>query len=196
MGVAPAFQSNDTLKPQPLDPAELNGLFERLMRSNRENNHGGSAKALAVVNRRQADRDLPAYVYNDLKREHLLRTGFVVFDEHYFDNLGGAGEAGAQERQAIAQAFGSFGAWEADFRRIGTRLGGGWGWGVLAFNLPPRQLENCWMADHGHEPAATVPELAMDMYEHFYQMDFAAFFQNLNWDRVAARLDAVGSIKA
>jgi len=44
-----------------------------------------------------------------------------------------------------------------------------------------------WMADHAHGPAATVPLLVMDMYEHSYQMDFGAaaakyidaFFQNI-----------------
>jgi Fe-Mn family superoxide dismutase len=207
MTTAPAFQTSDTLKPLPFDPAKLAGLSERLMRSHWENNYGGSVKALAVVKKRlaeaMADKDLPAYVYNDLKREHLLRTGSVVFHEHYFDNLGGSGKAGAPERQAIAQAFGSFDAWETEFRRIGAGLGGGSGWVVLGFNLHTRQLENYWMADHAHGPAATVPVLVMDMYEHSYQMDFGAaaakyvdaFFQNLNWERVAARLSAVGAVQ-
>jgi Fe-Mn family superoxide dismutase len=203
MTTPPAFQTSDTLKPLPFDPAKLSGLSERLIRSHWENNYGGSVKALANVKKRLAealgDKDLPAYVYNDLKREHLLRTGSVVFHEYYFDNLGGGGKAGAPERQAIAQAFGSFDAWETEFRRIGAGLGGGSGWVVLGFNMHTRQLENYWMADHGHGPAATVPVLVMDMYEHSYQMDFGAaaakyvdaFFQNLNWERVAARLAAV-----
>ena len=38
-----------------------------------------------------ADRDLPPYIYNDLKREHLMRTGSVVLHELYFENLGGNG---------------------------------------------------------------------------------------------------------
>lgn len=207
MAAAPAFQTSDTLKPLPFDPAKLTGLSERLIRSHWENNYGGSVKALAVVKKRLADaltdKDLPAYVYNDLKREHLLRTGSVVFHEHYFDNLGGSGKAGAQERQVIGQAFGSFDAWEAEYRRIGAGLGGGSGWVVLGFNLHTRQLENYWLADHGHGPAATVPVLVMDMYEHSYQMDFGAaaakyieaFMQNVNWERVAARLAAASAIK-
>ncbi len=206
--IAPAFQSGDVLRPLPFDAAKLTGLSERLIRSHWENNYGGSVKALATVKKRladaQADKDLPAYVYNDLKREHLLRTGSVVFHEHYFDNLGGNGNAGAQERQVIGQAFGSFDAWETEFRRIGAGLGGGSGWVVLGFNLHTRQLENYWMADHGHGPAATVPLLVMDMYEHSYQMDYGAaaakyidaFFQNVNWERVAARLAASSAAKS
>jgi Fe-Mn family superoxide dismutase len=126
-----------------------------------------------------------------------------VLHEDYFDNLGGDGVAGASERQTIAKAFGSFDAWEAEFRRIGTGLGGGSGWVVLGFNQHTRQLENYWMADHAHGPVSTTPILVLDMYEHSYQMDFGAaaakyidaFFQNIQWDKVAARLAASGATK-
>ena len=203
MSTAPAFQTSDKLKPLAFDPAKLTGLSERLTRSHWENNYGGSVKALAVVKKRLGealgDKDLPPYVYNDLKREHLLRTGSVVFHEHFFDNLGGSGKAGAAERQTIAAAFGSFDAWETEFRKIGAGLGGGSGWVMLGFNQHMRQLENYWLGDHAHGPAATTPILVMDMYEHSYQMDFGAaaakyidaFFENIQWDAVAARLSGL-----
>ena len=207
MTVSPAFQSQDSLRPLPFDPSRLKGLSERLIRSHWENNYGASVKALANVKTRLAqaagDADLPPYVYNGLKREHLVRTGSVVLHELYFDNLGGSGRAGNGERQAIAQAFGSFDAWETEFRLIGAGLGGGSGWVVLGFNLHTRQLENYWMADHAHGPAATLPILVMDMYEHSYQIDYGAaaakyidaFFQNLQWEAVRARLDAANATK-
>ncbi len=52
------------------------------------------------------------------------------------------------------------------------------------------------MADHASGPADTTPVLVMDMYEHAYQMDYGAgaakyidaFFTNINWEAVAARL--------
>lgn len=194
-----AFQSQAELKPLPFDPSTLDGLSERLIRSHWENNYGGSVKALAQVKARLAqaagDPDVPPYVYNDLKREHLIRTGSVVLHELYFENLGGNGQAGEAMREVIAQAFGSFEAWEAEFRRIGAGLGGGSGWVVLGLNQHTRQLENYWMADHAHAPAATVPLLVMDMYEHSYQMDYGAaaakyvdaFMRNVHWDTVAAR---------
>jgi Fe-Mn family superoxide dismutase len=90
-----AFQSQDELKPLPFDPSKLEGLSERLIRSHWENNYGGSVKALAQVKARLAqaagDPDMPPYVYNDLKREHLIRTGSVVLHELYFENMGGSG---------------------------------------------------------------------------------------------------------
>src|SRR2546425_5046961 len=93
MTSVPAFQSQDALKPLPFDPAKLPGLSERLIRSHWENNYGGSVKALTVGKKRLAqalgDKDPPPPVYNDPKREHLLRTGSVLLHGFYFDNLGG-----------------------------------------------------------------------------------------------------------
>lgn len=198
-----AFQSQTELKPLSFDPAKLTGLSERLIRSHWENNYGGSVKALAATKKHlaeaQSNKDLPPFLYNELKREQLLRTGSVVLHELYFDNLGGNGRAGAAERKALADAFGSFDAWEAEFRRIGLGLGGGSGWVVLGWNRHTRQLENYWMADHAHGPAATQPLLVMDMYEHSYQMDFGAaaaryvdaFFANIQWDVVARRIETL-----
>jgi len=198
----PAPDSAPILKPLPFDPARLKGLSERLIRSHWENNYGGSVKALAVTKKHLAEAltvpDMPPYLYNQLKREHLLRTGSVVLHEVYFDNLGGSGQADAASRKALSEAFGSFDAWETEFRRMGAGLGGGSGWVVLGFNTHTRQLENYWMADHAHGSAATLPILVMDMYEHSYQMDYGAaavkyvdaFFQNIQWEAVAQRLEA------
>ena len=196
-----AFESQNTLRPLAFDPSKLSGLSERLIRSHWENNYGGSVKALAVTKRRLAEalasKDIPPFIYNELKREHLLRTGSVVFHEYYFDNLGGNGQPGATERKIIADSFGSFDTWETEFRRIGAGLGGGSGWVVLGFNTHTHQLENYWLADHAHGPAATLPILVMDMFEHSYQMDYGAaaskyidaFFRNVQWDTVANRIE-------
>jgi|SRR5437867_4668371 len=202
MPALPAFESQSALKPLAFDPAKLKGLSERLIRSHWENNYGGSVKALGVVKthlaQALANKDTPPFIYNALKREHLLRTGSVVFHEYYFDNLGGSGQAGAPVRKVIGEAFGSFDTWETEFRRIGAGLGGGSGWVVLGYNTQTRQLENYWLADHAHGPAATLPLLVMDMYEHSYQLDYGAaaakyidaFFANIQWDTVARRIEA------
>jgi superoxide dismutase, Fe-Mn family len=197
----PAFAGNPVLKPLAFDPAKLDGLSEKLIRSHWENNYGGSVRTLAAVRKQLgealANKDTPAWLYNDIKREHLVRTGSVVLHEHYFDNLGGSGQAGATTRKMLGDAFGTFDAWEAEFRRVANGLGGGSGWVVLGLNTHTRQLENYWLADHAHGPAATLPLLVLDMYEHSYQMDFGAaaaryidaFFRNIQWDAVQSRLE-------
>jgi len=196
-----AFAASTELRPLPFDAARLNGLSERLIRSHWENNYGGSVKALAVVKKQLAqaleEKDTPPYVYNDLKREHLLRTGSVVLHELYFENLGGNGNADMEARNVLSGAFGAYDNWEAEFRRIGLGLGGGSGWVVLGYNSHTGQIENYWLWDHMHGAAATIPLLVMDMYEHSYQMDFGAaaakyidaFFQNIRWEAVLERLE-------
>ena len=77
--VALAFRGQHQPKPLPFDPAKLKGLSEKLIKSHWENNYGGAVKALNVVEQRLAsmlaEKDLPPYMYGDVKREELLRTG-------------------------------------------------------------------------------------------------------------------------
>ena len=195
-----AFSVQHVPVPLPFDAKSLKGISEKLIQSHWENNYVGASKALNTVRGRltQAlgDSNAPAYVYNGLKREQLIRTGSVVLHEAYFANLGGDGRAGADLRTKIATSFGSFDAWESEFRKIGQGLGGGSGWVVLGYNHGLKLLENYWLADHASNPADTQPILVMDMYEHAYQMDYGAaaakyidaFFANIQWDAVAKRL--------
>jgi Fe-Mn family superoxide dismutase len=107
----------------------LNGISEKLIQSHWQNHYGGAVTALNTLRGRLrqalSDANTPAYVYNGLKREQLLRTGSVVLHERYFANLGGEGKAGADLRTRIAASFGTFDTWEAEFRKIGLGLGGG-----------------------------------------------------------------------
>lgn len=185
--------------PLPFDPARLQGLSERLITSHWQNNYTGSINALNMVEGRlaaaMADPDFPPLIYGDLKREQLHRTGSVVLHELYFGNLGGDGAAGGDVRAALARAFGSFGAWEGEFRRTATSLAGGSGWCILALNAHTGDLQNYWMWDHMHAPATGIPLLVLDMYEHSYHMDYGsaaaryidAFMRNVNWEEVDRR---------
>jgi Fe-Mn family superoxide dismutase len=201
--LAQSFAQTHQPKPLKFASARLNGLSQRLIDSHWSNNYGGSVRALNETKKRLAaalaDRDLPAYIYNDLKREHLMRTGSVVLHELYFDNLGGNGRADVAAQSWLGAAFGGFDAWEGEFRRIANGLGGGSGWVVLGYNRQFGTAENYWMADHTSSPAATTPLLVMDMYEHSYHMDFGAaaaqyvdaFFNNINWETVLERIDGL-----
>ncbi|MCI0653854.1 MAG: Fe-Mn family superoxide dismutase [Methylococcaceae bacterium] len=199
--LAPAFAASHELKPLPFDPAKLDSLSEKLIRSHWENNYGGSVKALNTVKQRLAgfldDASTPPFIYNDLKREHLLRTGSVGLHELYFGNLGGTGKPDSALSKVLSKAFGSANTWEKEFKQMGAGLSGGSGWVMLGYNLHSGLLENYWQWDHAHAPVATLPILVMDMYEHSYQMDYGAaapayvdaFFRNIHWETVAARLD-------
>lgn len=196
-----AFAANHSPKPLPFDPAKLDGISEKLIKSHWENNYGGAVKALNAVKQKLAelaqDPNLPAYFYNDIKREHLVRNGSVVLHDLYFGNLGGRDKPDAALTKALAEAFGSPEAWEKEFRRIGAGLSGGSGWVVLGLNLHTGLLENYWQWDHQYGPGATLPILVMDVYEHAYQMDYGAaaagyidaFFRNVHWAVASERLE-------
>ncbi len=196
---ARAFRGEHQPRPLPFDPAKLNGISEKLIRSHHENNYGGSVKALNAVEQRldamMKDKDLPAYVYGDLKREELLRTGSVTLHEYYFANLGGDGKSGGPVLELIKQWFGSYEQWEAEFKRTANALGGGSGWAILAHNGHTGELHNYWASDHMHNPPMSRPLLVLDMYEHAYHMDYGAaaakyvdaFMQNVKWEEVTRR---------
>ena len=196
---APAFRGQHQIKPLPFDPAKLKGISEKLIRSHHENNYTGAVRALNVVEQRldamMKDKDLPAFVYGDLKREELVRTGSLTLHEIYFANLGGDGKAAGDVLEAIKKAFGSYEQWEAEFKRTGNALGGGSGWVILALNFHTGEPHNYWAWDHMHNAPFSRPLLAMDMYEHAYQMDYGAaagkyvdaFMQNVNWEEVNRR---------
>ncbi|MXO61245.1 superoxide dismutase [Altererythrobacter salegens] len=198
----PAFAGNHQPKPLRFDPARLTGLSEKLITSHWQNNYQGSVRALNMVEQRlaaaMADTDFPAVIYGGLKREELHRTGSVILHELYFDGLGGDGKPSGSVAQALAAAFGSIEAWEAEFRRTAMSLAGGSGWCVLSYNQSTGSLHNYWAWDHMHSAVTGAPLIALDMYEHSYHMDYGtaaakyvdAFLANLDWEIVDARLAA------
>src|SRR5215467_831810 len=94
---ARAFRGQHQPRPLPFDPARLKGISEKLIKSHHENNYTGAVKALNTIEQKldamMKDKDLPAFVYGDLKREELIRTGSMVLHENYFANLGGDGKS-------------------------------------------------------------------------------------------------------
>ena len=196
-----AFRGEHQPRALPFDPAKLKGLSEKLIRSHHENNYTGAVKALNAVEQRldamMKDKDLPAYVYGDLKREELVRTGSVILHEYYFANLGGDGRAAGSVLDLIKQWFGSYEQWEAEFKRTANALGGGSGWAILAYNSHTNELHNYWAWDHMHNAPMSRPLLVLDMYEHSYHMDYGAaaakyvdaFMQNVKWEEVNRRAE-------
>ena len=84
-------------------------------------------------------------------------------------------------------------------------MGGGSGWAILAWSDRLGRLVNHWAADHAHNLPASTPILAIDMYEHAYDLDFGAkaaayvdqVMLNLHWGRIGARYRmAIGAAAA
>lgn len=199
-----AFRGQHQPKALPFDPTKLKGISEKLIRSHHENNYTGAVKALNVVEQRLSvllkDKELPVYIYGDLKRQELIRTGSIVLHEKYFANLGGNGKADGKALKMIEQWFGNYETWETEFKKTGNALSGGSGWTILAFNQHTGEFHNYWAGDHTQSSPFSTPLLVLDMYEHAYQMDYGAaaakyvdaFMQNVNWEEVNRRVESIG----
>ena len=186
-------------KPLTFDPAKLNGLSEKLLRSHFDNNYSGAVRRLGQIETQLAalPKDAPGFQLKGLKMEELIATNSVVLHDQYFGNLGGNGKASGTVQQAIARDFGSFDKWDTDFRALSNALGGGSGWAVLNFNFSDGKLHNYIAFDHTDNLPFGRPILVNDMFEHAYHMDFGsnaamyidAFMQNVNWDECNRRIE-------
>jgi len=188
-------------KPLSCDPTKLRGLSEKLIRSHWENNYGGAVRRLNAIAAQLAELDFakaPIFVINGLKREELIATNSMILHELYFEGLGGDGISGGAIDEALTRDFGSVDRWRAEFVGMGKALRGGSGWVLLTYSHRDRRLVNQWAADHTHALAGGAPILALDMYEHSYQLDYGAsaegyvdaFMENINWTNVARLLEA------
>jgi len=134
--------------------------------------------------------------YAELKRRLGWEFDGMRLHEYYFENLGAKALAPAGTlAQKIAAEFGSYENWEKDFKATGAMRGIGW---TILYQDPANgRLMNFWINEHDvSHPAGCTPLLIMDVFEHAFMIDFglkradyiAAFFGNINWGAVEARL--------
>ena len=186
-------------KPLSCDPTKLRGLSEKLITSHHQNNYGGAVKRLNQIQQQIGGlpKDATPYQMGALKREELIATNSMILHEFYFGNLGGDGKASGTIVDLIKAHYGTFEAWEQDFRLTGMSLGGGSGWVILSYNPREQAVHHYWAADHTHSMAGATPILALDMYEHSYDIDSGtaaakyvdAFMQGIRWETVASRFE-------
>ena len=137
----------------------------------------------------------PAYA--ELKRRLGWEFDGMRLHELYFGNLGGKEPLNKDSKlmKRLAENFGSYDKWAADFKATGAMRGIGW---VVLYEDPKSgRLINVWINEHdaGHL-AGGNPLLIMDVFEHAYLPDYGlkrgdyiqAYFQNINWPAVEARL--------
>ena len=164
-------------KPLPFDPKAVPGLSEKLLTSHHDNNYLGAVNRLGAISADFAALDIataPGYRINGLKREELIAWNSMILHEVYFAGLVAAERPSAALAQALERDFGSVDRWAAEFTAIGKALGGGSGWVLLTWSRRDGRLVNTWAADHTMTLADGAPLLALDMYEHAYQMDYGA----------------------
>jgi len=173
----PAPASGFAAQPLPFDPKAVPGLSEKLLVSHHDNNYVGAVKRLGAIRAEFGKLDpatAPGFMINGLKREELIAWNSMILHEVYFAGLGAAAAPSAPLAQAVERDFGSLDRWAAEFSGMGKALGGGSGWVLLAYSPHDGRLVNTWASDHTQTLAGGTPLLALDMYEHAYQMDYGA----------------------
>jgi superoxide dismutase, Fe-Mn family len=133
-----------------------------------------------------------------LKVEESFALNGIKLHEAYFDNMGGAGgKATGKALEMIERNFGTYEAWEKDFKATGMAVRG---WVVLAFDRENGTLHNFGNDSHNLGPIwNAVPILVMDTYEHAYMIDYGvkrppyieAFMRVIDWDVVNQRLAGI-----
>ena len=164
-------------KPLPFDPQKIKGISEKILVSHYQNNYIGAVKRLNSIADQLASLDFetaPGFVINGLKREELIATNSMILHEVYFAGLGDATEPAGALAEAIGRDFGGMKRWRSEFIGMGKAQGGGSGWVLLTYSPRDKRLVNAWASDHTTTLAGGEPILALDMYEHAYQMDFGA----------------------
>lgn len=135
--------------------------------------------------------------FAELKRRFGWEFNGMRLHEYYFENLGGKGDLEKEGKlfKKISEDFGSYEAWEKEFKGTGTMRG--IGWAILYQDTLTRKLFNFWINEHdGGHPAGCAPILILDIFEHAFMIDYGlkridyieAFFKNINWKTVEKRM--------
>jgi len=135
--------------------------------------------------------------YAEMKRRFGWEFDGMRLHEYYFGNMCKQSIVPSSEFiERIAKDFGSYEAWEKDFKATGSMRG--IGWAVLYHDQLADRLFNVWVNEHdvGHFAGCT-PTLIMDVFEHAFMLDYGtkradyieAFMKAIDWEAVEKRLE-------
>jgi len=154
-------------------------------------------KVLDTLDQMAKDGKTATPEFAELKRRLGWEFNGMRLHEYYFENLGGKSgiDKNGSLSKKISESFGSYEAWEKDFRATGAMRG--IGWVVLYQDTLSGKLINFWINEHDvSHPAGCNPLLIMDVFEHAFMLDYGlkradyieAFFKNINWSVVESRV--------
>lgn len=189
---------------KPLNYTQLDGLSERQLKEHHDILYAGYVKKIGEIEEKLKTADVSAAnatysEFGELKREETFALNGVKLHEGYFDNMKpNSSECAGRIRKLIERDFGSYEAWEKEFRAIGLA---GRGWVVLGYDLDEQKLRNVLCDAHNHGGVWNMVALfIMDIYEHAYFIDYGtgrkayieSFFKNSNWEYTNELLEKHG----
>jgi len=154
-------------------------------------------KVLEILDQMLNDGKTGIPEYAELKRRLGWEFNGMRLHEYYFENLGGKDGVNKSGKfaKSVYESYGSYDAWEKDFRATGAMRGIGW---VILYKDPGSgRLINFWINEHDvAHPAGGTPILVMDVFEHAFMIDYGlkradyieTFFKNINWATVETRI--------
>ena len=130
--------------------------------------------------------------YAELKRRMGWEFNGMRLHEYYFGNMTKQPTVRSSEfGERVAKDFGSYEAWEKDFRAVGAMRG--IGWAILYLDKEVDRFFNVWINEHdvGHLATCT-PILVIDVFEHAFMIDYGVkradyietVFKAINWTEV------------
>jgi Fe-Mn family superoxide dismutase len=182
-------------------PWTLNGITPRLIESHYENNYGDALNRLNAITKELDANDfatISVHAISRLKQEQIAALNSTLLHELYFASLGGDGRKVPEPlANVLARDFRSIDEWRREFIALANALATGNGWVLLTWVPRDNQLINQTISDGTQAIAGGIPILALDMYEHAYQIDFgtnasayvAAFMRNIDWSAVEGRYE-------
>lgn len=143
---------------------------------------------------------------NKVEKDLAFHLGGHVNHSIFWTNMQGHGPATPEgdAQAAIDEFFGSYDRFTAHFSAVAMGIQGS-GWAVLSWDPIGQQLIIQQLFDQQANTAqGTTPILQLDMWEHAFYLDYqnvkgdyvAAFWNVVNWDNVAARLEAARGASA
>ena len=149
------------------------------------------------------DKNAKSPKFEELKRRFGWEFNGMRLHELYFENLGGKDPLQTSPlHKATEKEFGSFSAWETDFRATGALRGIGW---AILYRDTTGALINTWIDQHdcGHLTGCS-PILVLDVFEHAFLLDYGlergdyikAFLKNVDWQIASDRYDTATQAKS
>lgn len=191
-----------TYEPKTFDIPKLDGISEKTIEEHLKL-YQGYVKHVNLIHEKidvlKQDSEQNAFALAEVQRRLGFEWGGMKNHEAYFEQF----EGGAKDVDANSELYKScaylFGSWEqflAQFKSVAMTRGVGWA--MLYFDEGAKRLVMGWVDEqHLGQLVGAKIVLALDMWEHSFLFDYTpgekkeyvdAFFRNLNWETVAARI--------
>ena len=189
-----------TLPELPYDYAALEPhISGKIMELHHSKHHAayvvGANVAIEKLEEARATNDFASI--NQAEKNLAFNLGGHINHSVYWTNMAPAagGEPEGLIADAIAEHFGNFAAFKAQFTAVAAGVQGS-GWAVLAWDAVGTRLIVVQLYDQqGNLPIGLVPLLMLDCWEHAYYLDYlnvradyiSAWWNLVNWADVEAR---------